>query len=155
MPKSLRRFTFTSIVLASIYLLAGGVQLFAQQDLKLKYYEAQYRALRMEGKDLWQAALAADLTQELQIRSLYEKIFDFKKKIDYLGTTVGKYAVEQDKSLTTRISPRFHLIYNTCRALSNMLDQGMNYLLERDSIYIKVAFKYEEAWRILDEAVGQ
>ena len=142
MRKVLRQsnMTLISVALSLISLCVSTAH--AQSDEKLAAFVAQYKALRPEGLNLWRSAQTADMTQEARLVSLQREEYNLQRQREQ-----QKYDPDEEHI--------YLVVARAADALGNVLAFATDYLSVKKAVYLKVAFKYEEGWRMLDELVKE
>jgi hypothetical protein len=158
MRKVLRQsnMTLISVVLSLISLCVSTA--YAQSDEKLAAFVAQYKALRPEGLNLWRSAQTADMTQEARLVSLQREIINYRKRLSSLSISIEEYNLQRQREQQKYDPDEEHIYLVVARAadaLGNVLAFATDYLSVKKAVYLKVAFKYEEGWRMLDELVKE
>ena len=146
--------TLISIALSLISLCVSTAH--AQRDEKLGAFVTQYKALRPEGLNLWRSAQTADMTQEARLVSLQREIINYRKRLSSLSISIEEYNLQRQRNQQKYDPDEEHVYLVVARAadaLGNVLAFATDYLSVKKAVYLKVAFKYEEAWRVLDELV--
>jgi len=148
--------TLISIALSLISLYVSTAH--AQRDEKLSAFVAQYKALRPEGLNLWRSAQTADMAQEARLVSLQKEIFNYRKRLNSLSIGIQEYNLQRQREQRTYDPDEEHIYLVVARAadaLGNVLAFATDYLSVKKAVYLKVAFKYEEGWRALDDLVKE
>ena len=158
MRKVLRQsnMTLISVALSLISLCVSTAH--AQSDEKLAAFVAQYKALRPEGLNLWRSAQTADMTQEARLVSLQREIINYRKRLSSLSISIEEYNLQRQRERQKYDPDEEHIYLVVARAadaLGNVLAFATDYLSVKKAVYLKVAFKYEEGWRMLDELVKE
>jgi hypothetical protein len=148
--------TLISVALSLISLYVSTAH--AQRDEKLSAFVAQYKALRPEGLNLWRSAQTADMAQEARLVSLQKEIFNYRKRLSSLSIGIEEYNLRRQREQRTYDPDEEHtylVVARAADALGNVLAFATDYLSVKKAVYLKVAFKYEEGWRALDELVKE
>ncbi len=155
-PKSLR-VAFIPVVIATLMSLRPDSSV-AQSSATLTSFVTQYRALRDEGLDLWRTCQSADITQDERLLSLQRQILDYQKRLASFSHGVqGNILQSQRDALSRRQDPgsghSYVVVARAADAMKDLLGFASDYLSVKNTVYLRVALKYEEAWRLLDVAI--
>jgi hypothetical protein len=148
--------TLISVVLGLILLYVSAAQ--AQRNEKLGAFVAQYKALRQEGLNLWRSVQTADMAQEARLLSLQGEILNYRKRLNSLAVGIEEYNLQRQREQRKFDPDDQHMYLVVARAadaLANVLTFAFDYLSIKKAVYLRVALKYEEGWRALDELVKE
>jgi hypothetical protein len=98
------------------------------------------------------------MAQEARLVSLQKEIFNYRKRLNSLSIGIQEYNLQRQREQRTYDPDEEHIYLVVARAadaLGNVLTFATDYLSVKKTVYLKVAFKYEEGWRALDELVKE
>lgn len=130
------------------------------QSSKGDVFLKQYRALKEEGTELWafiqRANLSGEFVSEQLLLSRQKEILSLIKRIHGFSEGVRGYDLQRLKEAlnqgkTFEEHSRLLALSSAAEVMSQMLGAGADYLGEKQAIYLKVALKYEEIWKLLEE----